>query len=118
MAARRPYIDGLPVGDAPVPQGGREYVEHLKKAMQNAYKSIRDEAWKGMQHQNERGNVRQGYQKGDFNLYGSTVLLFQEVILLSSTNHGKGHMKWKRSLVMWCIVYGRTVELSNLYSLF
>eukprot|EP00731_Ephydatia_muelleri_P032177 Em0023g684a len=63
-------IYGLPVGGAPVPQGGREYVEHLKKAMQNAYKSIRDEAWKEMQHQknvyDERQNERQCYQKGDF----------------------------------------------------
>ena len=58
-------IYGLPVGGAPVPQGGREYVEHLKKAMQNAYKSIRDEAWKEMQHQknvyDERQNERQCY---------------------------------------------------------
>ncbi|KAL5516149.1 hypothetical protein EMCRGX_G001420 [Ephydatia muelleri] len=63
-------IYGLPVGGAPVPQGGREYVEHLKKAMLNAYKSIRDEAWKEMQHQknvyDERQNERQCYQKGDF----------------------------------------------------
>eukprot|EP00731_Ephydatia_muelleri_P017146 Em0010g244a len=63
-------IYGLPVGGAPVPQGGREYVEHLKKAMQNAYKSIRDEVWKEMQHQknvyDERQNERQCYQKGDF----------------------------------------------------
>eukprot|EP00731_Ephydatia_muelleri_P007367 Em0003g1615a len=63
-------IYGLPVGGAPVPQGGREYVEHLKKAMQNAYKSIRDEAWKEMQHQknvyDEKQNERQCYQKGDF----------------------------------------------------
>ena len=40
-------IYGLPVDDAPVPQGGREYVEYT---MQNASKSIRDEAWKEMQH--------------------------------------------------------------------
>ena len=64
------WRDGLPVGGAPVPQGGREYVEHLKKAMQNAFKSIRDEAWKEMQHQknvyDERQNERQCYQKGDF----------------------------------------------------
>ena len=26
---------GLPVDDAPVPQRGQEYVEHLKKTMQN-----------------------------------------------------------------------------------
>lgn len=108
-------IYGLPVGDATVPQGGREYVEHLKKTMQNAYKSIRDEAWKEMQHQKMMKGKMSVNATRKVIVYGSTVLLFQGVIRPSSIDHGRGHMKWKRSLVMWCTEYGRrTLELSNL----
>ena len=35
-------------------------------------------------------------------VYGSTVLPFQGVIRPSSIDHGRGHLKLKRSLVMWC----------------
>eukprot|EP00731_Ephydatia_muelleri_P036502 Em0266g5a len=66
----RNFESGVIKGICELLQEDEEVCEHLKKAMQNAYKSIRDEAWKEMQHQknvyDERQNERQCYQKGDF----------------------------------------------------
>ena len=82
---------GLPVGDA------RECVEHLKKTMQNAYKSIQNRA--GKQCSTRRMYMMKGRISASATrrvaVSGTTVLLSQEVTLPSSINLGRGRIKWK-----------------------
>ncbi|KAL5473504.1 hypothetical protein EMCRGX_G027994 [Ephydatia muelleri] len=67
--------------------------------MQNAYKSIRDRAWKAMQHQknvyDERQNQHQCYQKGD------CVWFYCPAVPRGHSpkfyHLGRGHIKWKSS---------------------
>ena len=95
---------------------GTGYIEHLKKTMQNPYKSIQDRAWLAMQHQknvyDEKQNQHQCYQKGDCLFYCPAV---------PRSHSPKFHQPWQGPYEvekqMSDAVYGirkKTLELSNL----